>query len=154
MSYYERSNILHLDGTRVFATKEDREAEREVAALVEKAWNCELHQFGALSPIDWYAVRAGRMVGLLELKSRSHACGTYQTTWLVVRKWLALMLGSIAFGVPAIFVVKFTDRVMWIPLREINASRIVIGGCTRYVKAVSDINPMIEIPVEQLRELA
>src|SRR4051812_47677982 len=121
MSYYERSAIQHLDGTAIFQTPADKRNESEVASLIGGAWGCELHQFGALSPIDWYAVRDGRMIGLLELKSRAHESDRYPTVFLNVRKWLALNIGAIGLGVPAIFVAKFLDGTKWIPLSEVDA---------------------------------
>jgi hypothetical protein len=153
MSYYERQNVVHLDGTRVFHKPEDDRAEHEVAAVLGAAWQCELRQFGALSPIDWYATRLGRMTGVLELKSRSHAFGTYPTVFLNVRKWLALQLASAGLGVPAIFVVKFTDGIAWAPLVTIDASAMRIGGCRELVKSRSDIEPVIDVPITILRTL-
>jgi hypothetical protein len=153
MSYYERSNVVHIDGTHIFRTAEDRNAEHEVAARIEAAWHCELHEFGALSPVDWYAVRMNRMIGVLELKARSHAFTTYATVFLNVRKWLALSLARIGMGVPAVFVIKFRDDLRWISLAEIDARQFAIAGCTRLVKARSDIEPVIEIPIGHLKPL-
>lgn len=153
MSYYERTNVVHLDGSHIFHKPEDQRAERDVAEQISAIWKCELHSFGSLSPIDWYAVRYGRMVGVLELKARGHTAETYPTVFLNVRKWLALSLATIGLHVPAIFVVKFIDKTCWTPLAEINASRVVIGGCARQVKAVNDIEPVIEVPITILRRL-
>jgi|SRR5215472_2472305 len=153
MSYYDRTNVVHLDGTRVFHKPEDSLAEREVAAVLEVAWKCQLRQFGALSALDWYALRFARMIGILELKSRTHALGDYPTVFLNVRKWLALQLASVGLGVPAIFVVKFTDWVAWAPLVEIDATAVRVGGCRTLVKSRSDIEPVIEVPITLLRPL-
>lgn len=153
MSYYERSNVVHIDGTHIFRTQEDRDAEREVASQIEAAWHCELREFGALSPVDWYAVRMSRMIGVLELKARSHSVSAYATIFLNVRKWLALSLAQVGMGVPAVFVVKFSDDLRWIPLVDIDPQRLSIAGCRRLVKAKNDIEPIIEVPVNRLRPL-
>ena len=153
-SYYTRENVVHLDGTNVFQTGEDRDNERAVADIIEKAWSCELRPFGALSPIDWFAVRYGRLVGLVELKSRPHEANRYPTVFLNVRKWLALQLAEAGLGVPSLFVVKFTDATMWIPLRDIDASQLTIGGCARKVKSNSDVEPVIEVPISRMRPFA
>jgi hypothetical protein len=153
-SYYDRDqNVIHIDGTRIFQTKEDRAAEAEVATILGKRWNCELHPFGALSPIDWYAARNGRLSALVELKRRSHPSTQFPTVFLNVRKWLALQLGSIGIGVPPIFVVQFQDGIFWISVHNVDASNQRIGGCSRRVKAASDIEPVIEIPIASLRAL-
>lgn len=153
MTYYERENILHLDGTHIFQTSQDRKNEQEVAAILEQAWSCQLRLFGSLSPIDWFAVRHERMVGLLDLKSRNHSASHFPTVFLNVRKWLALLLAENGLGVPAIFVVKFLDTVLWIPLRDIDTTRLRIGGCSRRVKSDNDIEPVIEVDVTVMRPL-
>jgi len=150
--FYARQPSVHLDGTLIFKTAEDDANESEVARLIEAAWGCTLHSFGRLAPIDWYAVREDRFVGLLELKARSHEYGTFPTVFLNVRKWLTLMLASVGLGVPALFVVRFTDGVRWVPLSEIDATKFTIAGCG-IVKYRGDVEPIIEVQVESLRPL-
>ena len=151
--YYSRTVSPHSDGSPVFQNAADREVEEEVARAVEAAWGCKLARFGALAALDWYAERHGRLVGLLELKSRTHERARYPTVFLNVRKWLALTLGSVGLGVSATFVVRFHDGTFWIPVNAIEASNVMIGGCKRIVKSTSDIEPIIEIPIDQLRKL-
>lgn len=153
MTYYERSSAVHLDGSQIFTAPQDVLAETEVAARLEADWKCVLHRFGLLSPIDWYSTRDGRMVGVLELKTRSHARATHETVFLNIRKWLGLMLAQTGLGVPALFVVKFTDDIGWCRITDIDASRHRIAGCTRRVKSASDIEPVIEVPVALLKSL-
>ena len=153
MNYYNRRPVQHIDGTLVFQNEQDRESERDVAKKLEIAWQCSVHSFGALSPIDWYAVRDGRTTALLELKARTHPADKYPTVFLNVRKWLALSLGACGMGVPAIFVVKFTDQIRWTPLASVDARDHRIAGCATLVKSVNDIEPVIEVPVSQMTEL-
>jgi hypothetical protein len=154
MTYADRQNVVYLDGTRIFQTAEDRRNEEEIAALVAEAWKCRVAYFGALSPIDWYAERFGRMVGLLELKGRTHASHHFATVFLNVRKWLALTIGSMGMNCPAVFVVRFTDQVRWIPLTSIDAAKHRIAGCAHIVKNQNDIEPVIEVPIRNMRRLA
>jgi hypothetical protein len=153
MNYYDRTNVVHLDGSSIFHKPEDQRAEREVADQISAAWKCKLYSFGALAPIDWYALRHDRMVGVLELKTRHHASDAFKVVFLNVRKWLALSLASVGLGVPAIFVVKFDDRVVWIPLSEIDPRPMRIAGCKRLVKSCNDIEPIIMIPFTSMRPL-
>ena len=154
MTYYDREKLTHLDGTPVFATTEDVRNEDEVARLCENAWRCDLHRFGQLSAVDWYATRVGRMVGVLELKSRTHESDRYPTVFLNVRKWLALQLAATGLGLPALFVVRFTDGVRWIRLADVNARAVRIGGTRHIVKSRSDVEPVIDIPISTLSILA
>jgi hypothetical protein len=151
--YYNRNAATHLDGTMIFQNEEDQKNERSVAERVEAAWGCSLRQFGKLAPLDWYAERHGRLVGLLELKSRTHAHDKFGTTFLNIRKWFALTMGAAGLGVPGIFVVKFTDGIWWKPIAEVDATQHKIGGCFQIVKSRSDIEPQIHVPVESMRRL-
>ena len=152
-SYYDRRSIVHLDGTRVFQSEADRQNEREIASTLEKTWGCRIAAFGALSPIDWYAERHGRLVGLLELKSRHHAHDIYEGAFLNVRKWLALSLGAVGLGCPAIFVVRYDNAVYWTPIASIDATNHRIAGCSRIVKSENDIEPVVYVPVAAMTRL-
>lgn len=153
MSYYARQGLMNSDGTPLFATRSDAASEDDTARLVEQTWGASLHKFGPLAPIDFYAIRHGRLVGLLELKTRSHASDAFPTVFLNVRKWLALRMASMGIGVPAVFVARFTDDVRWIDVEEVDASKARMGGALRVVKASSDVEPVIEVPVAQMRAL-
>jgi hypothetical protein len=149
MSYYDRT--LQADGG--FATDEDRVNEQEAAAAVGKAFGCILHKFPKLDAIDFYAERNGKTVGFVEIKARSHASTTYSTVFLNLRKWWALLEVSLRCKVPAIFAVKFTDTLLWIPIAKVDATKHRMGGCTRRVKADTDREPVIEIPISSMRSL-
>lgn len=152
MSDNPYDKIVFLDGTRVFKNSEAERLEAEVAKSLEDAWRCLIIKFAKLSPIDWYAERDHRTVGLLELKTREKKHDEHQTVFLAVRKWLALLLGSIGMGVPGLFVVRFTDGTFWIPVREIDPSRHMIGGRTDR-GAPNDIEPGIRVEIAKMHKL-
>lgn len=151
-SYYDRDVVRHIDGTPIFQTAGDEHAQAQVAEQLAAAWGCEIHSFGRLSPVDWYATRDGRVIGVLELKARTHPAAKYPTVFLNVRKWLALQLAGAGMGVPPIFVVKFTDQLRWVRVDGVRAS-VTIGGCTRIVKSRNDIEPVFEIPVNDMHTI-
>ena len=141
--YYERASHANSDGTPLFAGNKDKQYEDETAEIIEQAWRCQIHKFGQLAPIDYYAIRDGRMVGLLELKSRSHAHGKYPTVFLNVRKWLALVMGAAGMAVPAMFIVRFTNGLYYIPVAEVDATKIIIGGPRRSSRATVTSSPLL-----------
>ena len=153
--YYARHSKANTDGTKIFATEADNSAQDEVAARIEDAFgpNLEVKKFGRLCPIDFYAERDARMCAFLEVKCRSHASTEYPTVFLNVRKWLALTMASVAFGVPSFFVVRFTDRVMFVNVAEVDASNQRVGGTKRLVKSHTDREPVIEVPLNDMKEL-
>lgn len=153
MKYAARQYRTDADGLRVFSQPEDHASERAVADRLEREWRCRLHRYPQFTAVDWYAERDGRMAGLVELKTRSHRAGHYPTVWLNVRKHLALSLGSLHYGVPAVFVVAFEDEVRWVRVADIDARGPRIGGCADFVKARTDREPVIDVPVELMNVL-
>lgn len=153
-SYYARTTSTNTDGSPVFSNSSDEESQQGVADAISRAWGpgLVLKPFGRLSPIDYYAERDGRVVAVIEVKSRSHDSGKYETVFLNVRKWIALQLASIGMGVPAFFFVMFTDRLMYMPIWNVEASAVRIGGTTRTVKSRSDREPIIDVPVQSMKE--
>ena len=151
VAYAARASVRHVDGTPLFQSTDDQRAERDVAVALGQAWQCTLRPFGALAAIDWYAVRDERLVGVVELKHRSHASTRFPTVFLNVRKWLALLLAGQGLGVPSIFVVQWTDQLGWVSVPAIDARQVIVGGCAALVKSVSDIEPVIEVPVASFR---
>lgn len=149
VSYYTRKP----DPLGHFANDRDKANERQVALEIERAWQCDVKPFGPLCPIDFYALRGGLMVGLLELKSRTHTSTQFETVFLNLRKWLAMRMGEVGFAVPSVFVVRFTDGTFFISLNEVPTDRIIIGGTKKIVKANSDIEPVIEVPVSLMRKV-
>lgn len=151
--FHAQTVSRHVDGSPLFKTAGDRVREKEVAAALATQWHCELHPFGQLAPIDWFAVRDGRVVGLIELKARSHASDRFPTVFLSVRKWLALIMAENGMGVPAVFVVQFTDGIRWIRVADVSAKQVRMGGVgfERDVKFHSAVEPMIDVPVSAMR---
>jgi hypothetical protein len=151
--YYERQSVPNSDGTPLFAIDYDKEKESEVSLLIEKKLECKIHHFGRLCPIDFYAVRHGRLVGLIELKSRNHSSSTHSTVFLNIRKWLALKMAQVGLAVPAVYVVRFNDCIMYIKIDDIDTTKIRITGTKKIVKSNTDVEPIIEVPVSSMKLL-
>lgn len=152
VSYYDREQAEHTDGTPIFLTDEDEAAERAVAEQLEGKWRCELRRWGKLAPLDWYAVRDERLIGVVELKARSHARERFPTVFLNVRKWLALLLAQQGLGVHATFVVAFADGVWWVPVRLAMGDHEIVDARKRS-HGKNDSEPVIAVPVSALQPL-
>ncbi len=147
-AYADRVSTLNTDGTPLYATDADTASEDEVRKIIQTAWRCELFKMGKLCPIDFYAIRDGRLVGFLELKTRSHASTDYPDVFLNLRKYLALILEEAALGCPALFVVRFTDRCGWVRVSHYDwRGCIVMGGTRRFVKSHTDREPVVKVPI-------
>lgn len=152
-SYYQRTFRTNSDGGPLFANDLDKRNEADVQALVEEKWNCQVLPFGPLCPVDFYALRDGRPVGVLELKSRQHASDKYPTVFLNVRKWLALRMASLGMGCPAVFIVRFTDGIYYVPVDEIDTKVLTMGGTNTIVKSHTDREPVFHVAVASMKRM-
>lgn len=152
--YYERKETLNTDGTPVFATAGDSKVEREVEKLLEEKWKCKIHRFARLDPLDRYAVKDGRTVCFLEIKGRGHPKGKFPTAYFNIRKYFHLLNAYLLWGRPAFYVVKWScGSVGYVNVVEVDVSNVPVGGCKRRVKSHTDIEAMIEVPIEKFKEI-
>ena len=54
-------------------------------------------------------------------------------------------------GVPALYVVGFTDSLLYIAWSDIDGNAMSIAGCAGVVKSQSDVEPVIEVPIASMR---
>lgn len=149
-AYYQRTPSV-IDGREAFANAGDKANEEHVRAVLEAAWDVTLHPYGGhFTPIDMYAVRDGKPVANVEVKCRTHASDKYATIYLNFRKWHQLIVPWVFTGLPSIFVVKFVNEIRFIDVAKVDARNVRVGGCSRVVKAKSDIEPVIEIPIREM----
>ncbi|MCK9604749.1 MAG: hypothetical protein M0R66_10370 [Candidatus Omnitrophica bacterium] len=135
----------------VFISEADKKNEGEVIATLSANWGCEFYSFGLLFPVDYYAIRGGNLVGVIEIKVRSHPSAEFPTVFLSLRKWISLGLVQTGLGVPAVFVVRFTDRLMFAPFNRIDASKWKMGGRTdRNGGGGNDYEPMVLVDVGRM----
>ena len=154
MNYYSRQPGFAPDGSPIFATKADKESEEIVRAALIEDWEwSDLVSFPKLFPIDFYGVKDDLLVGLVEVKTRYHERDHYPTVFLNIRKHAWLSNAAIGLAVPAFFVVRFTDWIGYTEVSEVPVGKVRLGGCSRIVKAYSDIEPVIEVPIESLSEV-
>lgn len=138
----------------VYFSGKDKENEERALRVLKKKWNCEFHSFGFLFPIDYYALRNGALVGVIEIKTRNKSSLEYPYVFLALRKWISLGLVQNGLGVPAIFVVQFTDRIMFIPFDKIDAKKFEVGGRKdRNGGGGNDLEPLIKVDVAEMRDI-
>lgn len=136
----------------MFCTGRDLENQNEIAGKLGAAWKCRLVSFGYSADIDYYAERDGKVVAVVEIKRRNNPCSLYPTVYLSMRKWLALQMASVGFGVSGIFAVGFNDCIRYAQIRDVDPRKMIIAG-RGDVRASNDIEPMIEVPIEAMKKL-
>jgi hypothetical protein len=138
----------------VFCTDEDKANEDAAAAAMGAAWGCVLKSFGAFCPIDFYAERDGRIVGIVEFKRRAMLSTEHASVFLSFRKWIALSMGSMGLGCPAIFAVQFNDGMKYINVADAHGAPVSMGGvAAANVVTRNHIEPMLNIPIHWMHDL-
>lgn len=150
-AYASRKPHQHVDGTWIFKSREDERNEGAVARVIEHAFDCAIHSYGSLSPVDYWAEKDGRIHGYFEIKCRSHESSRYKSVFLNVRKWCNLVNFSHT-GYPSYFVVEFTDGVFCIDVNHIDPRNAVLGG-TRARDGRNGYEPMINVPIADMTRL-
>ena len=141
-------------GNPLAQNENDARSEEEVARILEDAWpDTKVHRFGRLAQIDFYIWHRGYLKALAELKTRTHEKAKYDTVFLNVRKYVALMLGSIGMSVPSLFVVRFTDWIGYVSIFRVDGNSVRMGGCKARVKSHTDREPVILVPVHSLLDI-
>lgn len=131
----------------------DSSRERETAAALESAWQCELVPFGTFAPVDYYATRDGRPLAVIEIKGRNAESSARPTVFITVQKWLALHMASVGLNIAAVFVMRFTNEIRWINISHIDARRIRLAGRTDRQGFRNDIEPVIDFEVARMSTL-
>lgn len=154
--HYERAQTLNTDGTPLFCADSDKRAETLICSTLEQAWECTVHPYPRLSPVDFYLEKHGRVVGILEAKTRRCPSTEYPTVFLNFRKWTALRMAQLGAGVPALFVVHWTgdDVMRWARVDAIPVGvELRVAGAARRISNPCDFEPMIEVQIEGMRRL-
>lgn len=113
------------------------------------------HHFGGYDHIDWWLEKDGRTVAYAEVKRRYNDREKYPTIFLAFRKWLALFVSHAYTGVPALFVVGWDDSIGWLDVSSfsVNPLMLTIGGRSDRPDAKNDREPIIEVPISDMRVL-
>lgn len=133
----------------VFNRGLDRENERVVAAQMEAAFKCTVHDFGSLNDVDFWLEKDGALAAYVEMKTRTQSSTKFPTVYLSIRKWLAMNLLSVGVEVPCLFVVKFSDEVRWINLKDVDARSTHICERSDH-RAANDREPVVLVPVSDM----
>jgi hypothetical protein len=93
------------------------------------------------------------MVGVAELKTRNIGAYDRGLAYMDLHKWFALSYASVAFGVPAVYMVAFNDGVRWCDVQAIDAR------CTRVVGRrdrgnPNDVHPAVVVPVADMSDMS
>ena len=145
---------INSDGTRIAVTADDATREAEVDRILADRWQCAIRRFPKLHPIDRYAERHTRLVALVELKCFRKSSTDHPTVIVAVKKWMSLKLGAFGLNVPGFFVFSMIDGVFFVDVDRINATRQRITGRRDRAGMPHDVEPMIDVPVEDLGRIS
>jgi phospholipase C len=120
--------------------------------VIAAHWGVELHASAPLDPYDYWATRDRRTVAIFELKNRGHAHGARDCDWMDVHKWSTLTELSLAFQVPALWVVTWSDGpIGWLNVAHVDTRRHTVVG--RQDRGPGERRWAIRLPLETFHPL-
>lgn len=136
----------------VFVSPNDERKEREVADILEQAWDCKLHKLGKLDPIDFWAERDGEIVAFFEIKCRNIPSTRYAKVFVSLRKFLDLLRASEwSNGTAKSFIVlRWTDCVGWLDVTNIPPGKFSVLRRNEH-RVEQDTEPAFEVPVSMFK---
>jgi hypothetical protein len=112
-------------------------------------WGWQMKPLDPFAPFDRVAYKDERRKALVEYKSRYWGFGAYDKEWLNCKKFLTMMLYAARIGLPAYYILKYPDRVVYLANWEWRRSDWTIEMCERTAKPLGikdDRQAVIEIP--------
>jgi hypothetical protein len=128
--------------------------EDEVAAILGRAWRCQVRPSPRFCPYDFELDRAGRMAAIVEVKTRRCSHDKYDETYITLEKWYRLFDLSRALDLPAFYVVNFTDEIRFIDATRIDPRKFETCGRTDRPYMRHDISTKILVPVTEMGRVA
>lgn len=136
---------------RFYETAEDLKRESDVIAFYAKKKRCEYHKLPIAYKADYALMRDGELKAFAEIKCRKVTHDKYDTIILSLLKWHDINALAQRVNVPAMLVVRYTDGVYTIPLREVPDS-IEIGG--RVDRGDDrDVEPVVHYRVDRMKRV-
>lgn len=124
--------------------------EQEVASILSRVWKCQVRPSAHFSHYDFELDRDGRMIAIVEVKTRRCRHDQYRDTYLRLEKWYRLFDLSRALEIPAFYVVNFTDEIRFIEAKKVDPRRFETGGRTDRPYMPHDISTKILVPVAEM----
>jgi len=137
---------------RQWETQADLDRETAVARLYAELRDCAYEKLPVQYKADYAFLRDGELKALVEIRCRNVRHDKYDTIILSLLKWHDVNAMAKAINVPAMLVVRYTDGVYTIPMREVPDS-IEIGG--RVDRGDDrDVEPVVHYRVERMRQVS
>lgn len=113
----------------------DLDREMDVATKLSKEWRCDVTKTKRFYPVDYVATRDGKLVSILEIKTRNYSMGELERLggfMVSAEKLVRARELSEMVRVPFILVVKMKDELFYRSFynRERYSGDVVLGGRT------------------------
>ena len=149
--YFQAEGVVMPNGRVSAASKRDIALEKAVMSTLSFIWSLKMGSFGRFAPLDFWAFKDGKFVSVMELKTHAHSIDKYPTTQLNLRKWGWMKLYQ-DLGVKVLYLKMFLGDLYYIDFNAIKPTDAVrIGGCRKAFKSVTDVEPVIDIPVDEMK---
>ena len=137
---------------KLWETQDDLDREAAVVAVYAKIKGCEYEKLPIQYKADYAFLRDEDLKALVEIRCRNVSHDKYDTIMLSLLKWHDVNAMARAINVPAMFVVRYTDGIYSIPLREM-PDEITMGG-RALMRDARDRELVVHYKVDRMRFVA
>jgi len=134
-----------------YETSADLQNERQVVDAINELWQTKASKMPRAYSLDYALTRAGRVCTFVEIKCRTVSSYQYDTYMISLAKVLKARALGREVGVPSLLVVRWTNMVGYVDLREVDIDVQVGGRADR--NDAQDIEPVCMIPIEQFTRI-
>ena len=139
-----------------YESQSDLDGELRIVERIKKKWNCGAVKMPHEYYTDFFLTEAGdskRVMAkaMCEIRCRSHRFGVFDSVFISLNKARNLLEMSEFTGLPALFVVQWTDKCGYIKLAS-PLPEITIGGRNN-MRDKYDTEPVVNLPVENFINL-
>ena len=136
-----------------YESESSRLNEDRVASRIASQWDCSPRKLTVPYRIDFALESGGEVKAWLEVKCRSYPSTRYSTLMISVLKWETGILHAQATGLPFILAIEFTDCIKYYRYKKTDEVSFTWGGRTRTPRDESDIEPVVQIPMNLFKTL-
>lgn len=137
---------------KLWETEDDLRRESDVVAFYAKIKGCEYEKLPIAYKADYAFLRDGEVVALVEIRCRNVTHNEYPTIMLSLLKWHDMNALAKSMGVPAMFVVRYTDGIYSLPLRLV-PDEFGMGG-RALMRDARDREPVVHYNVDRMTRLS
>jgi|14_taG_2_1085336.scaffolds.fasta_scaffold09113_7 hypothetical protein len=134
----------------IYETEKDLRNEVTLSDLVSERWKCSMQKLQPRDRFDYAAVRSGKVMSFIEMKTRTNPMMKYPTYMISMTKVINAKITNMATGIPCFLIVKWSDYAGYVSIDNIETT-VTMGGRTDRSDP-QDVEPVCHINLSYFKK--